>query len=201
MQKIHSVSVRALAEFAFEKGDLIPARRAAARMREGVRGHQALQQLLPVTWRSEVDVSRDIPVEGHILRVHGRADGVYLDRDCVRVLEIKTTARDPSSILKYDYPVHWAQGEIYAALFCLNEGAEQAEVRLTDQGVRKFQLIVKNSASVSSLATKLLTPTVPIRVLRTIVLPARMNAARTKYCAADLAKPVLLLKTSFLFIV
>ena len=131
MQKIHSVSVRALAEFAFEKGDLIPARRAAARMREGVRGHQALQQLLPVTWRSEVDVSRDIPVEGHILRVHGRADGVYLDRDWVRVLEIKTTAKDPSSILKYDYPVHWAQGEIYAALFCLNEGAEQAEVRLT----------------------------------------------------------------------
>ena len=131
VQKIHSVSVRALAEFAFEKGDLIPARRAAARMREGVRGHQALQQLLPVTWRSEVAVSRDIPVEGHILRVHGRADGVYIDRDCVRVLEIKTTAKDPSSVLKYDYPVHWAQGEIYAALFCLNEGVEQAEVRLT----------------------------------------------------------------------
>ena len=131
MQKIHSVSVRTLAEFAFEKGDLIPARRAAARMREGVRGHQALQQLLPPSWESEVDVSRDIPIDGHILRVHGRADGVFIDRDLVRVLEIKTTAKNPSGILKYDYPAHWAQGEIYAALFCLNRGIEQAEVHLT----------------------------------------------------------------------
>ena len=131
VQKIHSVSVRTLAEFAFERGDLIPARRAAARMREGVRGHQALQQLLPPSWSSEVAVSRDIPIEGHILRVHGRADGVYLDRDVVRVLEIKTTAKDPSAILKYDYPAHWAQGEIYAALLCLNDGVGQAEVRLT----------------------------------------------------------------------
>jgi DNA mismatch repair protein MutL len=47
MPKIHSVSARALAEFAFERGDLIPAARAAARMRDGVRGHQALQELLP----------------------------------------------------------------------------------------------------------------------------------------------------------
>ncbi|MBR6219908.1 MAG: ATP-dependent DNA helicase, partial [Clostridia bacterium] len=131
MQKIHSVSVRALAEFAFEKGDLIPAARAAARMRDGTRGHQALQALLPVSWRSEAPVSRDIQVDGHVLRVHGRADALYVDREWVKVLEIKTTVKDPSAILKYDYPVHWAQGEIYAALFCLNEGAPRAEVRLT----------------------------------------------------------------------
>ena len=131
MQKIHSVSVRALAEFAFEKGDLIPAARAAARMRDGVRGHQALQELLPASWRPEVPVSRDIPIDGRILRVHGRADALYMDRETVRVLEIKTTAKDPSTILKYDYPAHWAQGEIYAALFCLNEGVRRAEVRLT----------------------------------------------------------------------
>ena len=129
--KIHSVSARALAEFAFEKGDLIPAARAAARMRDGVRGHQALQELLPPSWRSEAPVSRDIPIDGRILRVHGRADAVFIDRDTVRVLEIKTTTKDPGLILKYDYPAHWAQGEIYAALFCLNEGAGQAEVRLT----------------------------------------------------------------------
>ena len=131
VQKIHSVSVRALAEFAFEKGDLIPAARAASRMRDGVRGHQALQEMLPVSWRPEVPVSRDIPINGRVLRVHGRADALYIDRDIVRVQEIKTTVKDPTAILKYDYPAHWAQGEIYAALFCLNEGVGQAEVRLT----------------------------------------------------------------------
>ena len=131
MQKIHVVSVRALAEFAFEKGDLIPAARAVARMRDGVRGHQALQQLLPPSWRAEAPVSRDIHIDGRVLRVHGRADAVLLERETVRVLEIKTTVKDPGAILKYDYPVHWAQGEIYAALFCANEGAQLAEVRLT----------------------------------------------------------------------
>lgn len=131
MAKIHSVSVRALAEFAFEKGDLIPAAQAASRMRDGVRSHQALQELLPPSWRPEVPVSRDIAVDGRVLRVHGRADAVLFDRDVVRVLEIKTTTKDPNLILKYDYPAHWAQGEIYAALFCLNEGVSRAEVRLT----------------------------------------------------------------------
>ena len=129
--KIHSVSVRALAEFAFEKGDLIPAARAAARMREGVKGHQALQALLPASWRAEAPVARDIAVDGHILRVHGRADAMFTDGETVKVLEIKTTVKDPASILKYDYPAHWAQGEIYAALFCMNDGAPRAEVHLT----------------------------------------------------------------------
>ncbi len=129
--KIHSVSVRALAEFAFEKGDLMPAGRATTRMmRDGVRGHQALQALLPVSWQPEAPVSRDIYVAGSVLRVHGRADAVRLEGETVRLLEIKTTSRDPAAILKYDYPAHWAQGEIYAALFCLNEGARMAEVRL-----------------------------------------------------------------------
>ena len=131
VRKIHTVSVRALAEFAFEKGDLQSPERAAARMRDGVRGHQALQELLPFSWRAEVPVSRDVSVNGELLRIHGRADAVSMDGECVRVLEIKTTARDPSEILKFDYPVHWAQGELYACLFCLNAHLSRAEVHLT----------------------------------------------------------------------
>ena len=59
---------------------------------------------------------------------------------------------------------------------------------------------MKNVTSVSSFAMRLLIPIVPASRLSIIVLPASMNAASTKYCAADLAKPVLLLKTSFRFI-
>ena len=124
------VSVRALAEYAMEKGDLIPGGASYARMREGIRGHQALQELLPVNWQAEAPVSRDIETDGHILRVQGRADAAYIGPDIVCVREIKTTGRNPHAILKYDYPVHWAQAEIYAALLCLNHGVERAEVRL-----------------------------------------------------------------------
>ena len=131
MQKIHAVSVRRLCEFSLEKGDLIPAARAAARMREGVRGHQILQEMLPYNWRAEVPVSRNVTLEGVALRVHGRADAVLIGTDEVCVQEIKTTAQNPAAIMKYDYPAHWAQAEIYAWLFCKNEGVDRAQVRLT----------------------------------------------------------------------
>jgi len=131
VQKIHSVSVRTIAEFAQEKGDLIPAAQAAARMREGIRGHQVLQEMLPFSWRPEVPVSIDTVVDGFPMRVHGRADAVYIGSDTVGVQEIKTTSKNPSLILKYDYPAHWAQAEIYAWILCKTENLPRAEVRLT----------------------------------------------------------------------
>ena len=142
MANIHQVSARALAEFALEKGDLFPGGAGWKRMKEGVRGHQALQALLPFNWQPEMPVSRDIRIGGDILRVHGRADAAFIGPDVVRVLEIKTTTRDPARILKYDYPVHWAQAEIYAALLCMNHEVPEAEVRLTyarmDGTVREY---------------------------------------------------------------
>ena len=88
MPQIHVVSARALAEYAMEKGDLIPGGASYARMREGVRGHQALQELLPVNWQAEAPVSRDIEADGHVLRVQGRADAAYVGPDLVCVREI-----------------------------------------------------------------------------------------------------------------
>ena len=142
MAKIHSVSVRALAEFATERGSLLPGGASYARMREGVRGHQALQELLPPSWRAEAPISRDIEIDGEILRIHGRADAVYLSGDEVQLMEIKTTRKNPAYILKYDYPAHWAQAEIYACLFCLETGAKRAGVTISyarmDGGRRDF---------------------------------------------------------------
>lgn len=130
MSNVHSVSVRALAEFATERGDLMPGG-SYGHMRDGVRGHQALQELLPPNWRAEAAVSRDIELDGRILRIHGRADAVFIGPELVCVQEIKTTSKNPSLILKYDHPAHWAQGEIYAALFCMNHNVGAAQVRLT----------------------------------------------------------------------
>lgn len=128
---MHSVSVRTLAEFAQEKGDLIPGARAVARMREGVRGHQILQEMLPFHWQAEAPLSIDTRVDGFAMRVHGRADAVYVGSDYIGVQEIKTTGKNPSLILKNDYPAHWAQAEIYAWILCKNHHIDRAEVRLT----------------------------------------------------------------------
>ena len=83
MPKIHSINVRALAEFALQKGDLVPSARQLDRMNEGMRGHKQLQSMLGEGWRAEEPVARDFTVGGVTLRVQGRADAV---RDGVSAL-------------------------------------------------------------------------------------------------------------------
>ena len=128
MAKIHSVNVRTLAEFTLQRGDLSMA--AVDRMNEGAKGHRLLQSMLDADWKSEEYVSRDETVGGVTLRVQGRADAVRRENGRVQVLEIKTTARQPSLIRIDDTPAHLAQGEIYAYLICANEGLTDAEVTL-----------------------------------------------------------------------
>ena len=81
-------------------------------------------------WRAEEPVVRDFMVGGVTLRVQGRADAVRRTEGRVQVMEIKTTARHPKSIGIGDFPEHLAQGQIYAYLFCENEGFGEAEVTL-----------------------------------------------------------------------
>lgn len=130
MPKIHAINVRALAEFSLQKGDLLPSSQMKDRMIDGAKGHRQLQAALEADWHSEEYISRDEPVGGIVLRVHGRADAVSRDGGMVRVLEIKTTTQNPRLIAIDDYPAHLAQGEIYAYLICANESCADAEVTL-----------------------------------------------------------------------
>lgn len=128
MPKMHPINVRALAEFTLQRGDLVTA--ALDRMNDGAKGHRMLQAQLGPEWKSEEYVSREVEVDGVVLKVHGRADAVCREEGRVRVLEIKTTVREPSLIRLDDFPAHLAQGQIYAYLLCLNGGFEEAEVIL-----------------------------------------------------------------------
>ena len=130
MKKIHVVSVRTLAEFACATGSVTSASRMAARMREGREGHVAVQRMLDERWVAELPVSLDVNVGGMELRVQGRADAAWLERDCAHIAEIKTTRINPNEILSEDYPAHWAQAEIYA-----HAGARAGDYDLADRAV------------------------------------------------------------------
>lgn len=143
MDKLHVVSVRALAEYACASGSLTSGAMMAARMREGREGHIAIQQLLGEAWQAEAPVSMDTELNGVKLRVQGRADALQMEDDCIRIAEIKTTRINPYEVCKDDYPAHWAQGEIYAHLFCELNARPMAEVILiyagTKGGMHKFK--------------------------------------------------------------
>ncbi|MDL2206532.1 DEAD/DEAH box helicase, partial [Eubacteriales bacterium OttesenSCG-928-N13] len=129
--KRQNINVRSLAEFSMESGDLRAAMMMLDRMQDGMHGHKMLQGGYPAGYKSEVSVSLDVEVDGVPLRVVGRIDGLNLGGEPPLIDEIKTTQRDPSMIGEMDFPVHWAQAEIYAHIVCVQHQLPRAIVRLS----------------------------------------------------------------------
>jgi len=124
------INVRALAEFCFEGGDLVSLRGMAQRMLEGTRAHQLVQRDYGPLWASEVPIRMALDRNGLSLLLHGRIDGLLLDGDRSVVEEIKTTLEDVSGMTGEEYPVHWAQAELYAAMLAERDGLGGVRVRL-----------------------------------------------------------------------
>ncbi len=126
----HSVSVRTLAETYFEGGDLKSNAEALERMQEGLKGHLLIQNAYDARYKAEVPVKHEVTVDGVSLLVQGRVDGLRLEQDLCEVEEIKTTPVSPALIGENDYPVHWAQAQIYAWILCQQNGLDKSTVRL-----------------------------------------------------------------------
>ena len=124
------VSVRALAEFALEGGDLLRESDALNRMLEGAEGHRLLQSAYADGFKSEVGISLTQIVSGRALTLYGRIDGLNERLFPPIVEEIKTTRLTPSMIREDDFPVHWAQAELYAHMLARKRDYSMVKVRL-----------------------------------------------------------------------
>ena len=116
-----TLSVRDLVSFLFRSGDIdnrIPAADTDA-MQKGAEMHRRLQKAAGGDYRAEVTLSMEYRYEAEdaLLRLQGRADGVFTD-GLRTVEEIKTTFRRLSS-LKEPVPEHQAQGRFYVYMLML----------------------------------------------------------------------------------
>lgn len=125
-----AVNVRTLAETYYEAGDLFADLNRIDRMQEGLKGHLMVQSAYAREYHAEVPVRMECNVAGVDLIVQGRVDGLILTEDACTVEEIKTTRLPPESIKDTDYPVHWAQAEIYAYIVTAKNDLPAATVRL-----------------------------------------------------------------------
>lgn len=125
-----AVNVRTLAETYYEAGDLFADLNRIDRMQEGLKGHLMVQSAYAKDYKAEVPVRLECEVEGVDLIVQGRVDGLVLTEDACTVEEIKTTRQPPETISETDYPVHWAQAEIYAYIVTEKNNLPAATVRL-----------------------------------------------------------------------
>lgn len=154
MAKVHAVSVHTIAEYACATGGIASGAYMARRMREGREGHQLIQRSLSENWRVELAVSQEVMLEGVSFRVIGRADAALFTEDMLELMEIKTVAGNPYEICQDDYPVHWAQAQIYAYMLCIQNNLRCAEVRLVYAGVEGGRQEFKREYSAEEL-TKL----------------------------------------------
>ena len=126
----YSVNVRTIAETYYEGGDLSMSAGAIDRMQEGLTGHLMQQNTYSKDFRAEVPVKLTETIDGIELTVQGRVDGLMLKGDSCLVEEIKTTRLPPALIHIDDYPVHWAQAEIYAYILSKLNGLKECALRL-----------------------------------------------------------------------
>ena len=137
------ISVRSLVEFVLRSGDLGSGSSfSPARMQEGIRVHQLLQQIKGRYIEKELSLKFTINVNDIKFYISGRADGLMLREDFYIIDEIKSTAKSLNNCEEED--VHLAQAKFYAYIYALDNNLANIGVNVTyyslyDQDFRSFE--------------------------------------------------------------
>ena len=142
-KNIIRISVRSLVEFLLRSGslDTQTGPSSEAVMQEGARIHRSLQKKAGEGYRAEVQLRMDVPAGGALLRLEGRADGIFFmenasgepgcsEEGLWTIDEIKTVLRGLGS-LEGAQEVHLAQARCYAYMYAVREGQDRMRIRMT----------------------------------------------------------------------
>lgn len=126
------ISVRNLVEFILRSGDLESGGTAADKeaMLKGSRLHRKIQKQMGNHYQPEVILKKEIEYEDLILRVEGRADGIFTQDDKVCIDEIKGVYKN-LELLEEPVPVHRAQALCYAWIYLDEHELEEIDVQMT----------------------------------------------------------------------
>lgn len=132
MEKSHSkISIRNLVELIMRAGDIDSRLVSPNRMLEGTRIHQKLQKESGENYNKEVFLCFDYEIEGFVIKLEGRADGIITEPAGVVIDEIKSTTR-PLEYIDDEFSVlHWAQVKCYAFIYATQNELEDILVQLT----------------------------------------------------------------------
>lgn len=140
MEPVH-LSVRQLVEFLMQTGSIDSRFTGFDRAAEGARIHRKLQKQAGEGYQAEVYLKQTYTVAEVDYLIDGRADGIFTDENgVVTVDEIKTVTTPLHQIEENFKPVHWAQGQVYAAIYAAQNGLESIAVQLTYYQVEEEQI-------------------------------------------------------------
>lgn len=145
-EKIIRISVRTLVEFILCEGDIDNRRTAAPdkeTMQLGSRIHRKIQRQMGSNYNAEVSLKMQIPCDGFVLQVEGRADGIFLEEENIYIDEIKGVMR---SLERMEEPVgvHLAQAKCYAYIYAKqyemsNIGVQMTYCQMETEEIKRFK--------------------------------------------------------------
>ena len=129
-----TLPIRRLVEFLLRTGSIDSRFTGFDRALEGARLHRKLQRAAVKEYpdyQAEAALKQDYTCAGIAYTLEGRADGIFTDKDgTLTIDEIKTTTLPPEFITGEQSPEHWAQAQIYAAIYARQQGLPAMRVRL-----------------------------------------------------------------------
>ncbi len=125
------MSVKTLAEFVYQQGDLTSVYMSAERANIGSRIHRMLQKKGGADYQSEVFLKEETIVDDIQFIIDGRADGIIENDKGVIVDEIKSVTCDYEDIQADRNPAHWAQAYGYAYIYAKQNSLSAVTVQLT----------------------------------------------------------------------
>ena len=145
-KQVIRMSVRNLVEFIFRSGDIDSRRRKAEQeaMAEGARIHRKIQRSMGGGYQAEVSLKWETEMSCAVLRLEGRADGIFQNDGCWWIDEIKGMYRDVSR-MEAPFYVHQAQAMCYAWIYgqqhdCEKMGVQMTYVNLETEEKKYFRL-------------------------------------------------------------
>lgn len=125
------ISIRNLVELVLRSGDIDNRLVSSNRMLEGTRIHQKIQKESGAHYSKEVSLAFDYEIEGLVIKLEGRADGIISEGDDIVIDEIKSTSRSIEYIDDDFSLLHWAQVKCYAFIFATQKGLQEIIVQMT----------------------------------------------------------------------
>lgn len=126
------ISVRNLVEFIMRNGDLVSGSSISDKeaMLKGSRLHRKIQKQMGSHYQPEVSLKKDIEYDDLILRVEGRADGIFSQDDRFCIDEIKGVYKN-LELMEEPVLVHRAQALCYAWIYLDEHELEKIDIQMT----------------------------------------------------------------------
>ena len=126
------ISVRKLVEFILRNGDLVSGSGTSDKeaMLKGSRLHRKIQKQMGSHYQPEVSLKKDTEYADLILRVEGRADGIFLQDEQFCIDEIKGVYKK-LELMEEPVLVHRAQALCYAWIYLDAHDLEKIDIQMT----------------------------------------------------------------------